>query len=173
MRTSLLLAFALEVTHPRNMVFEYRSSSERHKLTDQVGSYVFFGMSLADRSYLPGATESTDICLQDDIFNTKDASAQDPLAGIWFRIEQGPPIGPGVYSYDEAGVVWEGTIFLHQTIESNADLLGTVTMSDESGIERTLGPGDSFFIHRGSTVKFSSTDYGICFKCAARPKGKL
>ena len=91
------------------MVFEYKSSSERHTLTDQVGSYVFFGMSSADRSDFPGAKTSTDICLKDDIFNTKDASAQDPLAGIWFRIEQGPPIGPGVYSYDEAGVVWEGT----------------------------------------------------------------
>lgn len=50
---------------------------------------------------------------------------------------------------------------------------GTVTLSDESGRKRTLGPGDSFFIHRGSTVKFSSENYGVCFKCAARPRGKL
>lgn len=50
---------------------------------------------------------------------------------------------------------------------------GTVTLRDETGASRTLGPGESFFIHRGSKVLFSSDDYGVCYKCAARPKGKL
>lgn len=43
-----------------------------------------------------------------DIFNTPDTTLKDPLAGIWFRIEKGPPVGPGIHGYDEAGVVWEG-----------------------------------------------------------------
>ncbi|KAL1583156.1 hypothetical protein WHR41_07919 [Cladosporium halotolerans] len=117
------------------MVVEYHSATERFKIPEAVGDYVFFR----------------------DIFGTKAEANLDRLAGIWFRIEKGPEVGPGVHSYDESGVVWEGT----------------VTLSDETGHKRTLGPGDSFFIHRGSTVKFSSSDYGVCFKCAARPMGKL
>ncbi|EUC30524.1 hypothetical protein COCCADRAFT_103706 [Bipolaris zeicola 26-R-13] len=117
------------------MPVEFKSATERYKLTDQVDKYVFF----------------------DDIFNSKGETTQDPLAGIWFRIEKGPPIGPGLHGYDESGVVYEGT----------------VTLKDETGMEKKLGPGDSFFIHRGSKVLFSSDDCGVCFKCAARPKGKL
>lgn len=43
-----------------------------------------------------------------DIFGTKAETSSDRLAGIWFRIEKGPEVGPGVHSYDESGVVWEG-----------------------------------------------------------------
>ena len=47
--------------------------------------------------------------MADDIFNTKESTPQDPLAGIWYRIEKGgPPVGPGVHGYDESGVVYEG-----------------------------------------------------------------
>jgi hypothetical protein len=45
--------------------------------------------------------------LQDDLFESK--TTKDPMVGIWFRIEQGPPVGPGVHAYDESGVVFEGT----------------------------------------------------------------
>jgi len=48
-----------------------------------------------------------------------------------------------------------------------------VTLRDETGEARTLGRGDTFFIHRGSTVKFSSTDYGVCYKAAARTMAML
>jgi uncharacterized cupin superfamily protein len=51
--------------------------------------------------------------------------------------------------------------------------VGTVTLRDETGEARTLGRGDTFFIHRGSTVKFSSTDYGVCYKAAARTMAML
>lgn len=67
--------------------------------------------------------------LPDDIFNSKGETTQDPLAGIWFRIEKGPPIGPGLHGYDESGVVYEGMwsnlleilfqIFVINTAESN------------------------------------------------------
>lgn len=75
-------------------------------------------------------------------------------------------------------LAWFGKVCILQTkrlhdAAATEQRTGTVTLSDESGRKRTLGPGDSFFIHRGSTVKFSSEDYGVCFKCAARPKGKL
>lgn len=30
------------------------------------------------------------------------------MVGIWFRIEKGPEVGPGVHGYDESGVVYEG-----------------------------------------------------------------
>ncbi|KAG9854675.1 hypothetical protein KCU98_g1878, partial [Aureobasidium melanogenum] len=67
------------------MVVDYKSVTERFKIPDQINNYVFWS----------------------DIFNTPDTTLRDPLAGIWFRIEQGPPVGPGVHGYDEAGVVWE------------------------------------------------------------------
>ncbi|EGP84242.1 unnamed protein product [Zymoseptoria tritici ST99CH_1A5] len=118
------------------MPVDFQSATERFKIPEAFGSHVFFR----------------------DIAGTKDADrAQDRLVGIWFRIEKGPEVGPGIHGYDECGVVWEGT----------------VTLRDEIGNERTLGPGESFFIHRGSEVKFSSTDYGVCYKAAARPQGKL
>ncbi|KAI7081983.1 hypothetical protein KC356_g8738 [Hortaea werneckii] len=117
------------------MPVEYQSSTERFKIPEADGSHVFFR----------------------DIFGTNSKHSTDRMAGIWFRIEKGPEAGPPRHTYDESGVVWEGT----------------VTLRDETGNTRVLGPGDSFFIHRGSTVKFSSSDYGICYKCAARPIARL
>ncbi|KAH4064322.1 hypothetical protein HBI38_172540 [Parastagonospora nodorum] len=115
------------------MPVDYLPASARSNISKQIGDYVFF----------------------DDLLESK--TTKDPMVGIWFRIEQGPPVGPGVHAYDESGVVFEGTL----------------TLRDETGNERTLERGDTFFIHRGSTVLFSSTDFAVCYKCAARVKGKL
>lgn len=91
------------------MPVEFKSAAERYKLTDQINKYVFFGKS----PYLLRSYEIRNriliVTLLDDIFNSKGQTIQDPLAGIWFRIEKGgPPIGPGIHGYDESGVVYEG-----------------------------------------------------------------
>lgn len=89
------------------MPVDYKSAAERYKLTDQINQYVFFGQSYRnEQSGIPILTH-----MLDDIFNTKESTTEDPLAGIWFRIEKGgPPVGPGIHGYDESGVVYEGTI---------------------------------------------------------------
>ncbi|KAH0043885.1 hypothetical protein KCU78_g497, partial [Aureobasidium melanogenum] len=89
------------------MVVDYKSATERFKVPDQINNYVFWS----------------------DIFNTPDTTLRDPLAGIWFRIEQGPPVGPGVHGYDEAGMVWEANTHLADTwlYEPANSILASVT----------------------------------------------
>merc|ERR1711939_835071 len=87
-----------------NMPVVYQSSTERFKIPEADGSHVFFR----------------------DIFGTTAEHSTDRMAGIWFRIEKGPEAGPPRHTYDESGVVWEGT----------------VTLRDETGNIRVLGPGD-------------------------------
>ena len=54
------------------------------------------------------------------------------------------------------------------------DRTGSVTLRDEdNGEGKTLHAGDSFVIQRGSTIAFSSSDYGICFKCGSRLMARL
>ncbi|KIW13791.1 hypothetical protein PV08_08983 [Exophiala spinifera] len=93
-----------------------------------------------------------------DFLGTRDEKVPNPIVGAWFRIEKGTPATPPKYEYDEVGVVIEGTI----------------TLKDEDGgAETTVTIGDSFVIHRGSTIAFSSSDYGIAFKCGSRLMARL
>lgn len=114
-----------------------------------------------------------------EIAATKPDITSGHLVGAWFRIEKGPESGPPTYTYDECGVVWEGESgypapsHIAKDFAADRVTIGTVTLSDETGAERTMGPGESFFIHRGSNVKFSSTDYGICYKSGARAAARL
>ncbi|KEF59642.1 uncharacterized protein A1O9_04488 [Exophiala aquamarina CBS 119918] len=87
-----------------------------------------------------------------DFLGSRDEKVHNPITGSWFRIERGPPSTPPKYEYDEVGVVFEGTI----------------TLEDEAGAKATLAAGQTFVIHRGSTIAFSSSDYGIAFKCGSR-----
>ena len=50
---------------------------------------------------------------------------------------------------------------------------GTITLEDEGGTNETLTAGQTFVIHRGSTVAFSSSDYGIAFKCGSRLMARM
>ncbi|EXJ68494.1 uncharacterized protein A1O5_08287 [Cladophialophora psammophila CBS 110553] len=92
-----------------------------------------------------------------DFLGSRDENAPNPITGSWFRIERGPPSTPPKYEYDEVGVVIEGSI----------------TLQDEGGAKETVKAGDIFMIHRGSTVAFSSSDYGIAFKCGSRLMARL
>ncbi|KAL2859508.1 hypothetical protein BJX68DRAFT_226353 [Aspergillus pseudodeflectus] len=92
-----------------------------------------------------------------DTFGTPDTAGgiRDPLTGSLFYIEHTSDeqeLRP--YDYDETGVV----------------LKGVLTIEDEAGKTATLGKGDTFFIHRGSRIKFTTPDFGIAFKGAARWK---
>ncbi|KAL3487079.1 hypothetical protein BJX62DRAFT_241383 [Aspergillus germanicus] len=92
-----------------------------------------------------------------DAFGTESdpSTTQNPLTGSLFFLEYSERPEPApTYDYDETGVV----------------LKGTMKLRDENGNETTLGKGDTFFISRGSTITFSTPDYALAFKAAARWK---
>ena len=45
---------------------------------------------------------------------------------------------------------------------------GELHIRDEKGNEAKLLPGDTFFIHRGSTIVFSTPRYAVAYKSASR-----
>lgn len=49
-----------------------------------------------------------------------------------------------------------------------------MTLRDvDEGTEATVKAGDTFAIHRGSTIAFSTSDYGIAWKCGSRLMARL
>lgn len=88
-----------------------------------------------------------------DVFSTASYDAANPLTGSLFFLDflENPDPAP-TYDYDETGVV----------------LRGELRVSDEKGNKAKLLPGDTFFIHRGSTITFSTPRYAVAYKSAAR-----
>ena len=48
-----------------------------------------------------------------------------------------------------------------------------MTLEDESGHKKTMRAGDTFMVYRDSTLKSSTADYGVAWKCGARTPSKL
>ncbi|EJP66828.1 hypothetical protein NHJ13051_002876 [Beauveria bassiana] len=90
-----------------------------------------------------------------DIFTTASSDAPNPLTGSLFLLEklENPDPAPK-YEYDESGIVVKGELHV----------------ADEKGNTAKLLPGDTFFIHRGSTITFSTPRYAVAYKVAARRK---
>lgn len=53
---------------------------------------------------------------------------------------------------------------------SSSVVAGELHVADEKGNTAKLLPGDTFFIHRGSTITFSTPRYAVAYKVAARRK---
>ncbi|EFZ03880.2 Zn(2)-C6 fungal-type DNA-binding domain protein [Metarhizium robertsii ARSEF 23] len=70
---------------------------------------------------------------------------------VYFDYLERPDPAPK-YEYDETGVVIKGELHIR----------------DEKGNEAKLLPGDTFFIHRGSTIVFSTPRYAVAYKSASR-----
>ena len=49
-------------------------------------------------------------------------------------------------------------------------LVGELHLEEEKGNTAKLFPGDTFFIHRGSSIIFSTPQYAVAYKVGARPK---
>ncbi|TQV95287.1 ethanolamine utilization protein (EutQ) [Cordyceps javanica] len=88
-----------------------------------------------------------------DIFSTASSDAPNPLTSSLFLLEkvENPEPAP-TYTYDESGIVVKGELHVE----------------DEKGNSAKLLPGDTFFIHRGSTILFSTPRYAVAYKVAAR-----
>lgn len=112
-----------------------------------------------------------------DCLGTRDNKDENPIVGSWFRIERGPPATPPKYEYDEVGIVIEGAVdeaWYRDWTWPLTYASGTITLEDEDeGTEKTVTAGDTFVIHRGSTIAFSTSDYGAAFKCGARLMARL
>ncbi|KAI4858692.1 ethanolamine utilization protein [Hypoxylon rubiginosum] len=90
-----------------------------------------------------------------DVFSTAEKGVPNPLTGSMFLLEYAATAEPAPhYDYDESGVV----------------IKGTLVIEDEKGNKATLQEGDTFFIHRGSDITFSSPKFAIAFKVASRTK---
>ncbi|KAJ9149915.1 hypothetical protein NKR23_g4137 [Pleurostoma richardsiae] len=88
-----------------------------------------------------------------DVFSSAKQDVANPLTGSYFLLEyaeQPEPAPP--YDYDESGVV----------------LKGILNIEDEKGNKASLQEGDTFFIHRGSNITFSSPRFAVAYKVASR-----
>ena len=68
------------------------------------------------------------------------------LSSGFYRQEKGEPL-VYTYTYDEMKIIIEGNF----------------RMEDETGVVVEAKPGDVFFFPKGTTITFSSTDYGLAF----------
>lgn len=106
-----------------------------------------------------------------DLFGTKGEDVTNPIVGGWFRVEEGPAVAAPPYPCDEVGLVFEGRNDV--PLGSNhANKIGELTLEDETGQTKTITPGETFIIHRGSTIKFSSSTYGLAWKCRTQAPKK-
>uniref|UniRef100_A0A8H7TI37 (S)-ureidoglycine aminohydrolase cupin domain-containing protein n=1 Tax=Bionectria ochroleuca TaxID=29856 RepID=A0A8H7TI37_BIOOC len=86
-------------------------------------------------------------------FHLLNPGRGQPLTGSMFFLDYSEHNDPvPKYDYDETGVVLKGELHI----------------KDENGNEAKLQPGDTFFVHRGSTITFSTPRYAIAYKSAAR-----
>lgn len=89
-----------------------------------------------------------------DVLNT-DVPGKELAAGF-FRQEKGEPL-VYTYTYDEMKIVLEGNF----------------RMEDETGRVVEAKPGDTFLFPAGTTITFSSTDYGLAYFVGLRKKDAL
>ncbi len=110
-----------------------------------------------------------------DVFSTPSKDTPNPLTGSFFLLEKiDNPAPAPYYDYDESGVVLKGKrrkAVPRGVAGSNfrfSCLPGELHIEDEKGNKAVLSPGDTFFIHRGSTIVFSTPRFAVAYKVAAR-----
>lgn len=87
-----------------------------------------------------------------DVINTENPGKE--LSSGFYRQEKGTPL-VYTYTYDEMKIVLEGNF----------------RMEDEAGTVVEAKPGDTFFFPAGTTITFSSTDYGLAYFVGLRKAG--
>lgn len=116
-----------------------------------------------------------------DVFSTASQNDPNPLTGSFFLLEKAEKDEPAPkYDYDESGVVLKGLSKRpiargfcgppRQSANAGFCMVGELHIADEKGNGAKLSPGDTFFIHRGSTITFSTPRYAVAYKVAARRK---
>ncbi|EXJ72488.1 uncharacterized protein A1O5_04993 [Cladophialophora psammophila CBS 110553] len=86
-----------------------------------------------------------------------DVLGNKSLTGSWFLLEGPSDSTPPKYPYDESGILIEGEL----------------SIKDETGKKINLQPGDTFFVHNGSEITFSTPKFALAYKTSNRPVSKL
>lgn len=79
-----------------------------------------------------------------------------------------------LYDHDETGIVVRGESTYPEgnrvlvIVMLTHPLEGEMILDDNEGNKALLYPGDTFFIHRGSSITFSTPRYALAYKVAAR-----
>ena len=96
----------------------------------------------------PMEDEGTAVYL-DDLVVSKDA--EKPLSSWLFRLERGKQL-TYTYTYHEMKLIIDGEF----------------RITDETGTEVIATTGDLLYFPKGSTITFSTPDYGVGFFCGQR-----
>ncbi|EPE05335.1 ethanolamine utilization protein [Ophiostoma piceae UAMH 11346] len=86
-----------------------------------------------------------------DVFSSDKRDPEKPISCGLYRLKKGEPL-VYTYTYDEMKIILEGDY----------------TISDETGQKVEAKPGDVFYFPKGSTITFTTTDYGLAFYCGQR-----
>ncbi|KAH6660921.1 RmlC-like cupin domain-containing protein [Truncatella angustata] len=86
-----------------------------------------------------------------DVFSSDKVNPEKPVSAGFYRLEKGEPL-VYTYKYDEMKIFLEGDM----------------TISDATGQSVVAGKGDVFFFPAGSTITFTTSDYGLAFYCGQR-----
>ncbi|KAJ9488878.1 hypothetical protein VN97_g4400 [Penicillium thymicola] len=105
---------------------------------------------------VPKFQEIPNVFISDSI-GTVEGKTANPLTGAWFRMEQGPSVTSPTYEYNEIGIM----------------VKGEMNFMDEAGQKAKVKAGQVFFFPAGSTITFSSANFGIAWKCRTTHMGKL
>ncbi|KAH6723530.1 hypothetical protein DL95DRAFT_389526 [Leptodontidium sp. 2 PMI_412] len=105
---------------------------------------------------IPKAPGSTNVQFADVYTSKTGISETNSLTASCFVIKKSDVAGDAIpkYENEETGIV----------------LKGTLNITDETGKKSTITSGGTFFVHRGSTMSFSTDDFAVCYKVANRPK---
>ncbi|KAK2612265.1 hypothetical protein QQS21_001691 [Conoideocrella luteorostrata] len=87
-----------------------------------------------------------------DVFSS-DQTAESPISAGFFRLKKGEPL-TYTYKYDEMKIFLEGDY----------------TITDAGGQTTTAKPGDVVFFPKGSTITFTTSDYGLAFYVGQRKR---
>ncbi|KAF7187402.1 hypothetical protein HII31_11291 [Pseudocercospora fuligena] len=88
-----------------------------------------------------------------DVYSSDKNDPDKPISAGFYRQEKGTKL-VYTYHYHEMKIILDGTFII----------------SDETGKEVTATKGDVFYFPAGSTITFSSPDFGLAFYCGQRKK---
>ncbi|KAI0177548.1 putative ethanolamine utilization protein [Pestalotiopsis sp. NC0098] len=86
-----------------------------------------------------------------DVFSSDKTNPEKPISAGLYRLEKGEPL-VYTYKYDEMKIFLEGDM----------------TITDATGQSVKATKGDVFFFPAGSTITFTTSDYGLAFYCGQR-----
>ncbi|KFA46043.1 hypothetical protein S40293_07470 [Stachybotrys chartarum IBT 40293] len=86
-----------------------------------------------------------------DLFSSDKTNPDKPISAGLYRLEKGEAL-TYTYKYDEMKIILDGDF----------------TISDETGQKVEATKGDVFFFPNGSTITFTTTNFGLAFYCGQR-----